>query len=728
MWFPRNIPKRTFNTMKVITIKNFKGAPTIPEGYVDKEWGRLHAALIKIQLDVDPDENCEDLYRIVDNLCKLDFKLFLLQNLSTLTDDHLAIKQEELLQYKDVDLLYKLAEVWQKFFEKTKLIRNIFLPVDGASSTWKYTSVLCLHLKAFRNKIIMNPVVQANLIRGMLCEIQKERSGSLIDHTLMKTLVDMLNALQLFDDVFKSAFLNSAREFYSEESKTLMQNFNIHSYLQHVASRMKEESNRMSAYLNTMNSNEVLSVVLSSFIKAHIAVILDGMSELLEFDKSYELALLYKLLSLANCTKSMEEYFSSYIINYGSVIISKLDNDKNMIQELLDFKTKVDAIVTGPFQNNQGLQEIVRYAFSQFINRRQNKPAELLAKYVDTILRSKLTSECETEDILMKVMVIFRLVQGKDVFEAFYKKDLAKRLLLGKFTSWDVEKSMLSKLKEECGSNYTAKLEGMFKDITLSNGINAAFKQHILNVDSEYLNNVDVSITVLTSSNWPNYPSITLNVPGELIRFQLAFQEFYTSNHRGRKLLWKPSLGHCLLKSRFGENNKELQVSLFQCVVLLLFNETDKLSYAEIKELTNLDCHELKRTLLSLACGKHRVLLKNPKGVEIKEDDEFCFNNAFNEKLFRIKINQIQLKETPEEQRATEESVLLDRQFQIDAAIVRIMKKEKILQHNILMSQLYKVLDIPINPLSLKKRIEQLIEREYIERDQANPSAYKYVA
>ena len=42
--------------------------------------------------------------------------------------------------------------------------------------------------------------------------------------------------------------------------------------------------------------------------------------------------------------------------------------------------------------------------------------------------------------------IIFFL--GKDVFEAFYKKDLAKRLLLGKSASVDAEKSMLSKLKQ----------------------------------------------------------------------------------------------------------------------------------------------------------------------------------------------------------------------------------------------------------------------------------------
>lgn len=40
---------------------------------------------------------------------------------------------------------------------------------------------------------------------------------------------------------------------------------------------------------------------------------------------------------------------------------------------------------------------------------------------------------------------------GKDVFEAFYKKDLAKRLLVGKSASVDAEKSMLSKLKQGKG-------------------------------------------------------------------------------------------------------------------------------------------------------------------------------------------------------------------------------------------------------------------------------------
>lgn len=63
------------------------------------------------------------------------------------------------------------------------------------------------------------------------------------------------------------------------------------------------------------------------------------------------------------------------------------------------------------------------------------------------------------------------------MFEAFYKKDLAKRLLVGKSASVDAEKSMLSKLKQECGGAFTSKLEGMFKDMELSKDIMLQFKQ-----------------------------------------------------------------------------------------------------------------------------------------------------------------------------------------------------------------------------------------------------------
>lgn len=74
---------------------------------------------------------------------------------------------------------------------------------------------------------------------------------------------------------------------------------------------------------------------------------------------------------------------------------------------------------------------------------------------------------------------MFRYIHSKDVFEAFFQKDLARRLLHGKSSSVDMERSFLSKLKAECGSGYTAKMEGMFKDIDLSRDIMGQYSEYV---------------------------------------------------------------------------------------------------------------------------------------------------------------------------------------------------------------------------------------------------------
>ena len=59
---------------------------------------------------------------------------------------------------------------------------------------------------------------------------------------------------------------------------------------------------------------------------------------------------------------------------------------------------------------------------------------------------------------------------------------------------------------------------------------------------------------------------------------------------------------------------------------------------------------------------------------------------------------------------------------QIDAAIVRVMKTRKSLSHKLLVSELLTQLKFPMKQSDLKKRIESLIDREYLERDRGNPS------
>lgn len=78
-----------------------------------------------------------------------------------------------------------------------------------------------------------------------------------------------------------------------------------------------------------------------------------------------------------------------------------------------------------------------------------SKSPELLAKYCDFLLKksSKNAEESELEDLLNQVMVVFKYIEDKDVFQKFYSKMLAKRLVGHMSASDDSEESMISKLK-----------------------------------------------------------------------------------------------------------------------------------------------------------------------------------------------------------------------------------------------------------------------------------------
>jgi cullin 1 len=55
------------------------------------------------------------------------------------------------------------------------------------------------------------------------------------------------------------------------------------------------------------------------------------------------------------------------------------------------------------------------------------------------------------ERLLNDVMVVFKYIEDKDVFQTFYSKQLAKRLIHGTSASEDLEGTMIGKLKVRPG-------------------------------------------------------------------------------------------------------------------------------------------------------------------------------------------------------------------------------------------------------------------------------------
>ena len=163
-----------------------------------------------------------------------------------------------------------------------------------------------------------------------------------------------------------------------------------------------------------------------------------------------------------------------------------------------------------------------------------------------------------------------------------------------------------------------------------------------------------------------------------------------------------------------------------QAAALWLFNSAKRLTAEEAGAALNLPPADTARVLSSVSCAKFPILAKSPPGAEVAPGDVFCANERFQPRSRRISVP---LPPLAEKKKAIEE-VAEDRKYSVDAAVMRIMKAKKTAAHNELIMEVVKQVAgrFVAAPTFVKKRIESLIEREFLERDKENRAAYCYVA
>ncbi|KAG9206566.1 Cullin-3 [Epicoccum nigrum] len=431
------------------------------------------------------------------------------------------------------------------------------------------------------------------------------------------------------------------------------------------------------------------------------------------------------------------------------------------VEDVLSLKDKFDHIWRESFESDALLQQAVTRSFAEFINSPTfPRSSEYISLFIDENMKKgiKGKTEMEIDAVLEKAIILLRYVQDKDLFERYYKKHLCRRLLMNKSISNEVEKQMISKMKIELGNNFTLKLEAMFKDMTISEELTAGFKKHVEGLGEKDPKRIDLNINVLTSMTWSletmggtvedGENRSRCNFPTAVEKVKRGFEKYYNEKHSGRQLTWLANMGSADIRATFKkvpqkdgsfkERRHELNVPTYGMVILLLFNDLpadQHLTFEEIQAQTNIPAPDLIRNLQSLAVApKTRILVKEPMSKDVKPTDKFFFNDGFNGKFVKIKVGVISSGnkvESDRERRETEKKNDDSRQFCIEAAVVRIMKQRKELSHQQLiletLSQLVGQFKPEVN--MVKKRIESLIEREYLERiDGAKVDSYRYLA
>lgn len=597
---------------------------------------------------------------------------------------------------------------------------------------------------------------------------------------------------KLYVSTFEQYFLGTSATFYREEGGRLLKESDAGSYCKHTKRRIDEESDRCRSTLSESTTWKIQRVVEDELIRHKMKALIEmesGVQFMVDNDKYDELGLVFHLEARVDAKKpeltlSMQKIIQEAGTNINNAAAAaaqaqpapvqksdEQDGEKQKpakainqqtvaalkwVEDVLLLRDKFDTIWKTSFNSDQSIHKALERSMGDVINVFA-RGSEYISLFIDEYMKKGIRdkSEAEVDSTLDKAIVLLRYLQDKDMFETYYKKHLCKRLLLNKSQSLDVEKQMISRMKIELGNSFTLKLEAMFKDMTLSEELTNGYRNYIKRLGDADPKRIDLGINVLTSMTWPLEAFRSANdegrdgktqviFPAPIEHIKVGFERFYAEKYQGRKLTWHTNMGDADIKATFPKSNHgkprthDVNCSTYAMLILLLFNDVpagQSLTVEEIQAQTNIPESELKRNLQSLAVApKTRFLSKEPMSREINAGDTFKFNESFKSQFVKIKVGVVSAGnkvESDKERKETEKKNEATRGFAVEAAIVRIMKQRKELPHAQLLTEALSQVAGQFKPdvSMIKKKIESLIEREYLERMEGAPvPSYRYLA
>lgn len=187
-------------------------------------------------------------------------------------------------------------------------------------------------------------------------------------------------------------------------------------------------------------------------------------------------------------------------------------------------------------------------------------------------------------------------------------------------------------------------------------------------------------------------------------------------------------------------------VSTYQMAILLLFNDADVVTYEDAYKATALSADWLDPSLGVFV--KAKVLNVSPENAKPEPGTSYTLNYGFKSKRVKVNLNIAVKSEQKQEVEDTHKTIEEDRKllmqvripwFQLcfqpicysltrsfQSAIVRIMKSRKKMKHVVLVQETISQIKSRFMPKvsDIKKSIDQLIEKEYLERLEGEELGY----
>lgn len=505
--------------------------------------------------------------------------------------------------------------------------------------------------------------------------------------------------LAVYEKSFEEQFIKESKDYYTRKAQQWISSLNCPEYLQAAEDYLVAEERRADNYLEPQTKPKLLDVAQSTVVEKHAQGLAEmegtGCKTMFTHKKLEELKLMYLVFRRVETTKKyILNEMSPYIENRGDEIIKNENLLKDPIQftgKLLELKNEMDEMVEQSFANDAKFQKSRDQSFQNFMNRCPQTP-NYIASYCDNEFRRGLkgVSEQDTESRLEAIIRLFCCLHARDVFIKSYTRFLSSRLLNKSSISNEAEHSMLGKLKVECGHNTVNKLTHMFTDMDLSKDLMGEFKAKF---KDGVINGITVQAEVLTNGYWPEQGATPLKLPPELQTAANKFEEFYKYKHSGRHLTWLFNHGQLEVNPTWTSKKFIFVATMYQTVILFLFNQQDTWTHSEIFDYLGLPKEELHNQLMYLFNPKQKILLKeNQKVPQCQPSEKIRVNLDFQHANVKVsfvptvKHTKPNLEKTDRE-KGDEKEIKQERQNIIDAVIVRIMKARKTEKHNELMTE-----------------------------------------
>lgn len=627
--------------------------------------------------------------------------------------------------------------------------------------------------------------------------------------------VRMMTELGLFQSHVEKPLLEETRRFYYEEGERLFassmtspiaspqtlsaapqQQFTATSsaaggsgivgVLEAISARIAGEERRTAAYLSgdVKTRREVLRVVDEELIKERLPALLggEGLGYLISERRIAELRVLYTLVKKIGCVSDLRRRFAEVVEAHGANILLDFAGEGSrtaIVQRLLAYRDLLESVVRGPFEANEAMTSALHDSLEHCMDKEQGRISDAIALFLDAeVLRAykerrqsqQAQGEREFQGTVDKVVDLFRMVGGKEVFAESYRAAFARRVLgPDRQEYWararGLEDYVLDRVRDECGTIFTKELDEMARDVTASRDLTCEY------AGRKYPNprGIAVGMLVLGQNAWAKTPEIgsaltqlstAPQLPGEVQNLFDTFRTFYASKKEKAKLTVLPTLSTFSLRARFRAGDKEIiALNLSYVLTFLAFNNAEKLTVRNLQEKTKVPLRELIEILRCLTSKSVHILSLEPPPppppppssagssapVSPAErwrnlDNVISVNNNFAYKKQKLSFKcgdgssgsskgskaAGAAAAAAAAAAAKEKEGSISATDKIVAAIARVLKKASTIPFSLLVGETQRLLGFNITPADLKVPISKLIEKQIIKYNR-DANTYEYI-